>query len=88
MSKNTHPEDVKAMIRKRFGSIESLSARCGVKACTLRQALRRRTPLGNRAIARALNKRPAELWPEWFDANTGLPRSAPRETADLKRVAA
>ena len=85
---NAHPEQVKAKIRMRYGSIEALAKRIDVKACTLRQALRRRTPLGNRAIATALGKRPEEIWPEWFEVSTSDADRAPRETANLKRVAA
>jgi len=68
MVRNTHPEDVKAMVRKTGVTLAELARRHGLSTSATRKALYRPTPSGNRVIAHYLGIPLAELWPEWFDA--------------------
>ncbi|WP_188665651.1 MULTISPECIES: helix-turn-helix domain-containing protein [Terasakiella] len=65
-TKNAHPEDVKAAVRKKVGSMASL-ARChGVSDSVVRAALIRPQPTGNKIIADCLGVPLHSLWPEWY----------------------
>lgn len=61
-----HKEDIKAAIRKRYGSITALAEQSGVASCYLRVALMRPQPKAEGIIARSLGESPAELWPERY----------------------
>ncbi|WP_411576870.1 helix-turn-helix domain-containing protein [Terasakiella sp. A23] len=63
---NTHPEDVKAAVRKKFGSLAALARQHGVSDSVVRAALIRPQPTGNRLIADCLGLPLHELWPEWY----------------------
>ena len=64
---NKHPERIKAEIRQRYGTIQELARIAKVDPSTLRAALRRPVPKGNRVIARHLDTTVHKLWPNWFD---------------------
>lgn len=74
---NTHPEDVRAMVRKRGTTLTALAARNGLHPSALSHSLRRCIPTANRAIARYLGLNPSKLWPQWFD-DAGERRSTRR----------
>lgn len=64
-----HPEDIKAEVRKKVGSLAELARRHGVSTSVIRAALIRPQPTGNRYIAACLGRELHELWPEWYDAD-------------------
>ena len=66
-TKNQHPGDVKAKVRKKCGSLAELARRNDLSPSTIRKALYRPQPSGNKAIAKLLGKTPHKLWPKWFD---------------------
>lgn len=66
---NWHAEDVKARVRKGYGTLEALADKRGVAGAVLRACLRRPVPRGNRIIAAALGKEVHEIWPDWYDAD-------------------
>lgn len=68
-AQNMHPEDVKAAVRKKFGSLAALARQNGVSDSVVRAALIRPQPTGNRIIAKCLELSVHELWPEWYDAD-------------------
>lgn len=68
MATNSHPEDVKAALRKRYGSLIKAAAAQGVGYELLKKSLYLPRPGGNAAIAKALGTTPHDIWPEWFDA--------------------
>lgn len=65
--RNMHPEDVKAAVRKTGISLSSLGPRHGLAESTIRAAIVRPVPRGNRVIAKHLGRTVHEIWPEWFD---------------------
>lgn len=78
-----HPEDIKAALRKRYGSLEHLCRTWGLNRCAISNALRdasHSVPTEMR-IALALGMRPQVLWPDRWDAATGkaLPRPSKAE---------
>jgi len=91
-----HPEDIKAEVRKKFGSMAELGRQNGVSTSVIRAALIRPQPTGNRLIAECLGKTLHEIWPGWYDADgnripfqTGRkPIRVRREGHCLKRRAA
>lgn len=68
MTHNTHPEDVKAAVRKTGISLAELARRHGMAPSTGARALYLPCPTMNRAIADHLGVSVHSLWPEWFDA--------------------
>jgi Ner family transcriptional regulator len=69
-----HPEDLKAEIRKRYGSLATLARYLGCSRSTLSAVIRspgKSAPL-ERKIARALHKPPQEIWPGRWTLD-GLP---------------
>ena len=68
-AENTHPEDVKAAVRKKIGSLAALARAHGVSDSVVRAALIRPQPTGNRIIADCLGLSLHELWPRWYNAN-------------------
>lgn len=86
MSKNAHPERVKAAIRETGLTLSKLALANGLQPTTVHKALRRRTPAGNRAIAAYLGQSLHELWPEWFKED-GSNRSQPVNDTSVNRRA-
>jgi Ner family transcriptional regulator len=75
--KGWHREDVKALLRKKFGPISALEKAWGYGAgmisCVLRNP-RRSAPLAKK-IAASINKPPHELWPAvWTADGSFIPR--------------
>lgn len=68
VKQNTHPEDIKAAVRKRYGSVEAAARAHGITGALMRKAIYFPRPGGNTAIAKALGRSLHDLWPEWFDA--------------------
>ncbi|WP_417783338.1 helix-turn-helix domain-containing protein [Terasakiella pusilla] len=66
---NMHPEDVKAAVRKKFGSLAALARQNGVSDSVVRAALIRPQPTGNRIIAKCLELSVHQLWPEWYGSD-------------------
>lgn len=66
-----HPEDIKAALRKRFGSACDLSERWGLDRSAISAALRRRdnSKRVERRIAEALGVPLHELWPDRWNAD-------------------
>lgn len=73
-----HPEDIKAAVRKAYGSMAELARRHAVSESVVQTAILRVQPTGNRIIAAALDRSVHEIWPQWFDeaGNVRRPRPA------------
>jgi len=63
---NAHPEDVKAEVRKRMGSLAELARQKKVSDSVIRAALIRPQPTGNKIIAECLSVPINKIWPEWY----------------------
>ena len=76
--KGWHPEDVKAALRKRYGSITALSVSWGFNPAAISAAFipgRRSSPV-ERRIAAALDVSPFVIWPDrWSPDGKPLPRA-------------
>ncbi len=93
-----HREDLKAMLRKRYGSLDALARSWGFHRTVIASAIRNpyySVPL-ERRIAEALDLSPHDIWPDRFSADgEALPRrrsvpSTPRtspETSQKRRAA-
>lgn len=88
-----HREDLKAMLRKRYGSLDALSRSWGFHRLCVSSAIRNpyySVPLEGR-IAEALNLHPHYIWPDRFSADgEALPRrrsdrSNPRTSPDTSQ---
>lgn len=64
---DTHPEDIKAALRKAGTSLSQLARRNGGTPQALSAALRLPMPKWERVIADALGVRPETLWPNRYD---------------------
>lgn len=85
MTKNQHPEDVKAAVRKTGISLAELARQNGMAAVSGRRCLYEPVPSANRAVAKRLDKPVHELWPEWFDDKGERILRFDRETIDRQR---
>lgn len=63
---DTHPEDIKAALRKAGTSLSQLARRNGGTPQALSAALRLPMPKWERVIAGALGLRPDEIWPSRY----------------------
>lgn len=63
---NAHPEDVKAEVRKKVGSLAALARQHGVSSSVVRAALIRPQPTGNKIIAECLDVPLHKIWPDWY----------------------
>lgn len=61
-----HKEDIKAAVRKRYGSMDALARKLCVHKSILRAALLRPYPKAEAMIAGALDTTAPELWPERY----------------------
>lgn len=68
VARKNHPEDIKAKVRKKVGSLAKLARQNDVSTSVIRAALIRPQPTGNRIIASCLGQELHDLWPEWYDA--------------------
>lgn len=63
-----HPADVMAALKKNGFTMAEVARRAGYKHTqTLRHALYRPWPKGERIIAAALQKKPEEIWPSRYE---------------------
>ncbi len=80
-----HPEDVRAAIRKRFGTLLALSRQIGRNRDAVGRAIRDRHASSRveQEIAEALGVRPHQIWPSRWDArgNRLTPSRSPLTTA-------
>jgi Ner family transcriptional regulator len=77
--KGWHPEQVKAALRQRFGSLSALSLAWGLNPAAISAALQpgRRSSGVERRIAEALDVSPFVIWPDrWSPDGNPLPRGA------------
>ncbi|HHJ4223668.1 TPA: helix-turn-helix domain-containing protein [Raoultella ornithinolytica] len=61
-----HRIDIVAELHKRGLTMRELSEKAGLKPDTLKNALHRSYPKGERIIADALNVEPTEIWPSRY----------------------
>jgi Ner family transcriptional regulator len=59
---------IKAEIHRRGGTLTGIAATAGLDGSTVRQALSRRMPAGEAAIAAFLGVSPSDLWPDRYAA--------------------
>jgi len=74
-----HPEDIRAAIRKRYGTLRALSLSFGMDPATVSVTLLRPNASSRveRLIAAAIGETPHALWPDrWSKAGEPLPRAA------------
>ncbi|WP_142849787.1 helix-turn-helix domain-containing protein [Telmatospirillum sp. J64-1] len=84
-ARDMHPEDIKAELRKRGGSLKSLSESWGYRSrAVISIALRQPWPDVEAKIAETLGKHPAEVWPDRYNPDgtpkKGRPSKANRNT--------
>jgi len=65
--RNVNPEDLKARIRKEFGTLKAFAIKNGLNPSTLRVALIRPVPVAQSVIANHFHEPKNRLWPEWYD---------------------
>ena len=75
-----HPEDLKALLRKRFGSLAHFDAQFGLPPYSAASALRRPHRRAEETIARALGRKPHHIWPSRY-AKDGT-RLTPQPTSN------
>ena len=63
-----HPEDLKARLRKRFGSLRAFERQYGLPALCVQAAIRRPHRQAEAVIAAALDMPAARIWPSRYDA--------------------
>lgn len=61
-----HRIDIVAALHKHGLTMRGLSVQAGLKPDTLKNALHRSYPKGERIIAGALNTEPAQIWPSRY----------------------
>ena len=66
MSTDWHRIDIVAALHKRGVTMRGLSDNAGLKPDTLKNALHRSYPKGERIIADALDMEPATIWPSRY----------------------
>lgn len=64
--KDWHRIDIVAALHKKGLTIRGLSVQAGLSPHTLKNALIRPYPKGERIISDALNLRPSDIWPERY----------------------
>ncbi|MGX9458561.1 helix-turn-helix domain-containing protein [Photobacterium damselae subsp. damselae] len=62
-----HRADIVAALHKNGLSLRELSVSNGLAPTTLRNALERAWPKGERIIANAINRTPEEIWPSRYN---------------------
>lgn len=83
--KDWHPEDIKALIRKRGSSIADLARRIGMSPNALGHALVRPYRRGENIIAHFLNVDPQIIWPSRYEADGS--RKCPQPAENYERQA-
>ncbi|EBX9480203.1 helix-turn-helix domain-containing protein [Cronobacter sakazakii] len=67
VQRDWHRIDIVAELHKLGFTMRGLSASAGLKPDTLKNALARSYPKGERIIANALNLEPASIWPSRYN---------------------
>jgi Ner family transcriptional regulator len=67
VSADWHTIDIVAALHKRGYTMRKLSVQAGLRPDTLKNALNRSYPKGERIIAGALNIEPALIWPSRYN---------------------
>lgn len=85
-----HPEDIKALLRKRFGSLTAVAALLNVRLASVSGALK--SPLDSqkleKRIAALLEMPPQSLWPDrWTAYGQPIPRAVRRENLQTRKDA-
>ncbi|ETS31933.1 DNA-binding protein [Photorhabdus temperata] len=62
-----HRADIRAALEKRGTNLRALSVRAGLAKDTLRNALTRPWPKGERIIAQAIGVDPSVIWPSRYN---------------------
>ncbi|AYA40576.1 helix-turn-helix domain-containing protein [Xenorhabdus nematophila] len=65
-SQDWHRADIHAALEKRGTNLRTLSVKAGLAADTLRNALIRPWPKGEKIIAQAIGVEPAVIWPSRY----------------------
>ena len=73
-TRDMHPEDVKAAIRKTGATLTSLAEQHGYSESAVRRTLRVRWPAIEAIIAKRIGKPPQQIWPSRYNPD-GTPRS-------------
>ncbi|CAA0097793.1 Uncharacterised protein [BD1-7 clade bacterium] len=76
-----HPEDIKAAIRKQYGSIKALAEANGYKPRTFLNVFRMKYPKVEAIVADALGKPAKEIWPSRYKEPTKIRPSIHRNVA-------
>jgi len=66
-NKRLHREDIKAEIRKKGVTLKDLSLANGLSASAVRNALDRPIPRADLVIAKFIDRKLHELWPDRYD---------------------
>lgn len=64
--RDSHPEDLRAELRKKFGTLQSFERRYGLPVNSAACALRRPYEAAEQAIAEALDRSAHEIWPSRY----------------------
>ncbi|OCG18857.1 DNA-binding protein [Gilliamella sp. App6-5] len=73
-SKDWHPADIIAALKKKGTTLANLSRQSGLSSSTLSNALVRPWTKGEIIIAKALNLEPHQIWPSrYIDSKTKQP---------------
>ena len=83
MDTDTHPEDVKAALRKEGTSLAQLARAHGVTISTPASALRKPLPKWEAIIAEALGKDPAQIWPKRYAQRAEKAAQLARTSAEV-----
>jgi Ner family transcriptional regulator len=79
MVNSPHPEEIKALLRIRYGSLQQFEAQHRLPACSATAACRRPHRRAEIAIAKALGIRPEHIWPSRYSKNGHRLSPQPRE---------
>lgn len=84
-----HPEDIKAEIRKRYGSLSSVSEQIGMGKNAISNIISRPdySIAGEKKVAELLELDPYEVWPDRYHAD-GTPVSRVADRTPTRKVPA
>ncbi len=87
-AKDWHPADIVAALRKAGWSLSRLSIHHGYAArTTLKNALHKPWPKGERLIAEAIGIDPARIWPSRYASRKATQYSSDKESSTRRRRA-
>lgn len=79
-----HPEEIKAALRARYGSLEAFSLQHNYHRTAASYALKRSWPRVEALIAKAIDRHPSDIWPDRYD-HRGRPLSRRRLEDRIRR---